>query len=352
MTAYTEGFATGPGAMDSSFQALRAHLTANGWTEHDVVSNTAGSRNIVFRGAALDATADIRPFVQFQQTGTTLIVWTGWADYDVSTHTGIAGCGGAAGTGIAASDATFPYAYRFDSMGGIIAMRNAGVWARAYVGFVYRGLDTDEQGITKSTGALTAGATSISVASDMTGKLRVGQKVWVMNYSHSSASANAGKCEAVTVSSIASGSLGVSALVNSYDSGAVIGENVCPMVAGNGNNSGLGGSTFYLPFNRDGSRSSLTGQTAGVLTQANPRGADVDPGDVSNRFGTGAYIFTENVVAKLDFKGYPRGGIFPVSAGGGSGGPAPSDLFTLGGYTYLCLDSSGTGMCCIGPRET
>jgi hypothetical protein len=354
MSAYTEGFATGPGAIDAAFQALRAHLVANGWTEHDVISNTSGSRNIVFRGGALDATADVRPFVQIQQTNTTTIAWTGYADYDTSTHTGIASAGGTASSGIASTDATFAYAFRFDSMGGVICFRNAGSWQRAYIGFVYRGLDTDESGITKATGALTAGATSISVASDMTGKIRVGQKIWVMNYAHNSASANAAKCESVTVSSVASGSIGVSALANNYDSGALVGENCCPLVIGNGGASQgtIGASTFYLPYNRDGSRTSATGQTAGCLAQNFGRNVDVDLADVSLRYGTGIFGFAENTAAKLDFKGFPRGGVFPAAGGSSGGGPSPDDLLTWGPYTYLLLDSSATAMTCVGPRET
>lgn len=357
MSAYVEGIASAPNAVDAMFQVLRAHLVANGWTEHDVISNTANNRNVVFRGGALDATADVRPFLQIQSVSSVLLGFTGYADYDTATHTGIASCGGTANAGIGISvDFSSPYIFRFDSMGGIICMRSGGSWNRAYLGFAYRGMESDEIGITKATGSLTAGATSISVASDMTGKLRVGQKVHVMNYAHNSASANAAKCEIVTISSVAAGSIGVSALANNYDSGAVIGENVCPLVVANGGNTAgsLGASTLYVPYNYDGSRTGLTGQTAVATACPIPRTAETDPTDgTPARFGTGIFAFAAATSAKLDFKGYPRGGVFNIAGGGLGGGTSFDELLSDGaGNSYFPLDPGTSTVTIVGPRET
>lgn len=348
MANYATGTAAGPGAVAAFFAALRTHLLANGWTEHEII--VAGS-DVVFRGAALEAVSDIRPFLRLTTSGITSIIIRGYSDYDpAGAGTGIAETGGVAITTLSLQDASFAYYLWFDGLGGTVVAKIGSALTRAYLGFARRGLDPSEEGITKSTGALAIGATSIPVASDLTGKLRVGQKVQVMNYAHTAGSANATNCESVTVTSVAAGSIGVSALTKNYDSGAVVGENVCPLIVSNtGSAAGTVGAAHYAPYNLDGSRTGVNAQTVTSIATTGATEANVDPGDIDGRYGWGLITFSTAVASKTGFKGYPRG-IY----GCASGGQSIEDLMAAGAYTYLVLDnnSGGSVLTILGPRET
>lgn len=342
MAHYLTGSATGPGALDVMYQALRAHLTGNGWTEHDVISNSGGTRNIVFRGGALDPTGDVRPFLKLQQTSTTNVNLDMFSDWDTTTHAGVNQASGS----FTGQDATFVYYFWFDSFGGIIAAKISTTVNRSYAGFLRRGLDVTDMGLTKTTGSLSIGATSLPVASDMTGKMRVGQKVQIMNYAHSSASANASKSEVVTITSIATSSIGCSATTLAFDTGAIVGENCCPGVVFTNATTSIGGATGFLVFNCDGTRTSPTGQTCSATGVVFGTESSVDPGDIDARYGSGIITVACTTALKTGFKGWPRGIYFCAQSA-----QAVEDLMAAGIYTYLCLETTATGIAIMGPRE-
>jgi hypothetical protein len=345
---YETGSANGAGATNNFFIILRDHLLANGWTQHDIISSAAGSREVVFRGAALDATADVRPFVKVKQTATAVLEFTTWSDYDVSTHTGMNSAGTTVGSAtMTLQDAGFSYYLWIDGYGGLVCGKIGTSITRGYMGFARRGLDPSESGITKTTGALAIGATSLPVASDMTGKLRVGQVVLIVNYAHSSASANASNAEAVTITSVSSTAIGVSALTKAYDSGALVGDNVIPSLVSPGATAGLWNTAGLAPINPDGTRTAVNGQTVVSNSITFGTEANVDPGDISGRYGAGLITLTSSVSGKTDFKGHPRGVSFCAA-----GAQVIEDLMQSGSYSYVVLDvTAATGCTILGPRE-
>jgi hypothetical protein len=346
MARYLAATAAGAGAGNAFLVGLIAHLESNGWTQHDVISSTPGSRDVVMRGAALDATADIRPFVRFTQTAATTIVCRAYSDWDTGTHAGMNECGAVGSSNWTVQDATFSYYAWVDGYGGWVVAKLASA-NRAYFGFARRGLPAIEAGITKTTAPLSVGATSLPVASDMTGKLRVGQKVLLMNYAHNSASGNASNVESVTITSIGASAIGCSALTKAYDAGAVLGDNVCPVLASQSTttSSALCGGIFY-PFNLDGSRTTATAQTGAHDVVIFGAETSVDPEDINSKYSAGLTTFTTAIAGKTGFKGYPRGA---VAFSGGA--QALDDLMDDGVYTYL-VSGAGTGnILAMGPRE-
>lgn len=346
MAYYETGTATGTGATNNFFLAIRTHLLANGWTEHDVISSSAGSRDVVFRSSALDATADNRSFCRIKQASTTTLEFTVYSDWDTSTHAGMNSAGGSgASCTLTTQDASFVYYLWIDTFGGIIACKIGSFINRCYLGFARRGLDSTDSGMTKSTSTLAIGATSIPVASDMTGKLRVGQKVQIVNYAHASGNANASNAEAFTITSISSSSIGCSALTKAYDSGAIIGENVIPTIVSSGATSSLWGNA-YAPINPDGTRTAVNGQTVVVNSVVFGQEANIDPGDISAKYGPGFHALTSSTSGKTDFKGYPRGTFFCAQ-----GAQVIEDIMVAGAYSYLVMDTGASGCSILGPRE-
>jgi hypothetical protein len=345
MAFYETGTATGTGAGNNFFLAIRAHLLANGWTEHDVISTTAGARDVVFRSSALDATADVRAFVRLTQNSTTNLFFTIYTDYDATTHVGMNSAGTSSFANYTVQDASFTYYLWIDQFGGMVCAKIGTTITRVPWGFARRGLDPSESGITKTTSSLAIGATSLPVASDMTGKLRVGQKVLIVNYAHASGNANASNAESVTITSISSSAIGVSALTKAYDSGAVVGENVIPSIVAIGGTTNIGGST-YAPINPDGTRTAANGQTIAINGFTFATESNVDPGDISGKYGSGILTLTSSTTGKTDFKGHPRGLTF--CAGGSQ---VIEDIMQSGSYSYLVLDAAASGCTCLGPRE-
>lgn len=347
MANYTTGTATGPGAGDAFFLAFNTHLLANSWTAHDIISTTTGARDVVWRGAALDATADNRPFIRLTQVSTTSYTVIAYADWDTTTHAGIAPAGSTGNTVLTCQDSSFAYFLWANSVAVAICLKISTSYFRTYLGFVRRGLSATRGGVTKTSAGASAAATSISVSSDMTGKLVVGQKIQIMNYGHASASANATHCETVTITSIAAGSIGVSALVSAYDSGALVGQNPHPIMAATQNSGLTSGpiTTGFMPYNLDGSRTSALGQTAATAVVIFGTETSLDPTDDGQEYGAGVQAVMGSAVNKTGLRGYMYG--WWACAGGTQ---ALEDVMDDSVNTYIVLSIAADGACLMGPR--
>jgi hypothetical protein len=223
MAAFTTGNLSSLNTADAFFQVLRASLTSNGWTEHDVVSDTVGNRNVVFRGSPLDATADNRCFLRWTVSGTTVTPKC-YSDYVISTHSGI----NEAGAAFTLSSEKATYWIRTNGFAVAWCYRQNMAYYKGYAGFVRRGISTHRNGVTKTTAPYGFGVTTMNVASDMTSRLQVGQRVQIANYSHIN-SGNVIYAEYATIQSIASGSITFEGPTGfSYDTGALIGWNALP----------------------------------------------------------------------------------------------------------------------------
>lgn len=285
MAKFISGKAATPAAF---FHILSDHMLANGWTIYHKISTTAGREDWIFRGGALDATADNRPFLRLKlETASTLfahyLIVMAYADYEATASlrddgdalAGIWECGSTTLTIISLNetDAAAPsevvYKVRANSVAIAIATNVNSLYSKLYAGYMRRGFPVGLAGVTRATGAITAGATVVNVDSDMTGKLAVGQKVHIMAYAHNSASANRHNMELATIQSIAAGSITFTVgLTKNYDAGAVIGTNPLPILATSESTNQYPFATAYLPCTDTGTRTSATSHS--VASSAGP----------------------------------------------------------------------------------
>ena len=302
MARYSTAVVGLPGA-SNLFEALRTHLLANGWTEHDVITDTAGSQDSIFKGTALDATAGNAPFVRLTVTDTTHIGLRCYSDWETATHTG-ANVGGAIGWSyLLVSNTPFTYVIRANPVSFYLCAKLIGAYNKVYGGFLRRGYGTAKSGMTKTTAPYGIGVTSINVASDMTGKIRVGQYIDILNHSHT-AGANFANGEKVRVASVAPGAIGISALTKAYDSGALVGANVYPnMVSAQSVTSNATGATYH-PLHLDGSYTSATGQNGACASQNMSLENTSDPGDADNEYTAGVFAVTANTAGKTGTRGW------------------------------------------------
>lgn len=351
MAEYTTGTATGPGATDALMQAVRTHLLANGWTQLHSFSETVGSKDYVMRGAALDATADNRPIVRLTQTSATRIVNRVYSDWDTGTNTGIGEAGSTAVSYLDTQDASFSYFLKANQYAFYLVAKIATSYNKNYCGFTRRGLGSTKSGITKSTGSIAIGATNIPTASDMSGKLKVGQKIHIQNYAHSSASLNKENCELVEVLSITGGgspSITLTAAVTkNYDAGALIGQYPMPVMGCQfgGNTASIG--TGYHPFHGDGSRTGATNQTSADNYGNLSNDANTDPDEATMEYVGGLVSVSTQTAGKTGFKGF----LYHVECCT-AGGQAMEDIMDDGDYTFVIVSQNPTTGCAmIGPRE-
>jgi phage baseplate assembly protein W len=246
------------------WNAIRTQLLAAGWTETTVVT-TAGIRNSVFTGIALDQTAANTPFIGVVEVvaSNVIYVMTG-TDFDTGTKTWINSTGTVSTTQLTTSATQNTWWIRANGYALFVnVLTGASAMWKCYAGWLHRGLTAARGGMTKCTGTLSIGGTTINTASSMVGKLMVGQKVLVVNYAHSSASANKANAELVTISAISSSALTVSALTKNYDTGALIGDRVM--------NTAVMGNCFVewgnmqTPIQKNGTASGTAFYVSGVI---------------------------------------------------------------------------------------
>ena len=347
MAKYATGTASGAGAGNNFLVALMAHMVANGWTEHDVISSTPGLRDVVMRSGPMSVTSDLRAFVRFTQTTTTSLYALGYSDWDTTTHAGVNVCGASGTTTFAIQDASFSYVFWANNFAVFMAAKIGGVWVRAYHGFVRRGLAASRSGVHLITTAKSIGNTNIPLTGGQPSDLKAGQKVVVMNYAHASGSANAANAEVVTISSLFGNGINVSALTKAYDAGAVVGAYIPPLIISVGANSGtLPGGTTHSPLHLDGTRTSATGQPNALNNTVLASEAFVDPDDTSLEYGSGVTNAHASTVGKQGLRGYTYGAY--CCAGGAQ---AVEDIMDDGDYTFLLLGISTADGLIVGPRE-
>jgi hypothetical protein len=246
------------------WNAIRTQLLAAGWTETTVVT-TAGSRNSVFAGIALDQTAGNTPFIGVvESVSSNLIYVTTGSDFDSGTKTLINSVGSNSTTQLVTSSTQNTWWIRANGYALFCnVLTGASAMWKVYAGWLHRGLVNARGGITKCPNALSIGGTTINTSSSMVGRLMVGQKVLVVNFGHSSAATNKANAELVTISSITSGALGVSALTKNYDTGAIIGDRVM--------NTGVMGNCFVewgnmlTPLQKNGTFNGTSFYSSGVI---------------------------------------------------------------------------------------
>jgi hypothetical protein len=347
MAFYYTGTATGPGAGDALMQAMNTNLLAGGWTAVDIISSSTGTRDVVYKGSALDSTAGNAPYIRITQTSTTNIAFRCYQDWDTTTHVGINEAGnGSASPSITVTDASFVYFMRINPVALFVCAKNSSNYNKAYVGFLRRGLGLSRSGCTKTTGTSTSGTATINVASDLTTKLKVGQTIQIVNYAHSSASANAAKVEKKVIQSISSSSITFTAnLTNSYDTGALVGENVLPVCVTAVNGAG-GMSTMYFPTQIDGTRTTNIGQTINPVEVAFNSTTQNSPSTGWGEYASGVYDISSGQTGTAGFRGW-----FYHLECVTKGVQSLEDVMTDGDNTFIVL-GLGTGLAvCVGPQN-
>lgn len=350
MALYTTGTATGPGANDAFFQAIRAQLTANSWTEHDVINDSVGTRDIVFRGSILgDTTPALRPFVRVTEVSTTKIGFRGYADWDTTNHAGMAECGNATSNSyMDTQDASFVYFMRANGHAFALCAKIGLAYHKNYQGFARRGLPTTKSGVGKVTSSKSVGNTVLALDNDLTGKLKVGQKIMIMNYAHNSASGNKENAEIVTVASVGSSTITISALTKNYDAGAIVGQHINQLII---SHYQPGGSppwqSQYQPYRHDGTYVSTTNHTVTFQEVFLNVEANTGPDNQFNDYSGGFFSFATSTASYLGHIGYPYHWEITAS----NGGIALEDIMDDGDNTYIVLYSDSGRTLVMGPRN-
>jgi hypothetical protein len=343
VAAYVTGTAVGPGAGDAFFQVLRTVMDANGWSEYDVISDSVGNRDIVFRGTAGDTTANNRPYIRVAMVSNAYShrVYTDW---DATTHVGTHQCG--TGTGGATQDATFTYWIRVNEFAIAHCVKLGAVYYKSYAGFVRRAMPPAREGLTKTSSGYAAGTTTMNVDSDMTLKLKVGQKVVIYNHSNNSAGANFHNSEMLVVQSVASGSITFEYGSNfAYDAGAVIGWNPSPVVNFYINNNEVIIGSCLANMGHNGVYGGTTVHTCSVDPYIFASEVNSDPSDISLEYAPGVYIAT--LSSSTWGTGY-HGYLYHYESAASSA-QVKEDTMTDGINTYVVLGVSTTSVMLLGP---
>jgi hypothetical protein len=339
----TAAYSTGSGTPDQFYLALRTAMLANGWTEHDVISNTTGARDVVFKSSPLDATALNCAFIRVRMATNPVWGFNVYTDWDATTHVGMNA--GVDSQNFQQSGA-FAYWIRVNEFAVTFCNNIGGTYKKWYAGFVRRALPANKAGMTKTTQGYSAGVATMNVASDMTAKLKVGQWVQIINYNHTSGSANASNSEKMVIQSIASGSITFTGNTTlAYDTGAIIGENVLPVISTQveGPNTMAG----KMPVAQDGFyQANGLPVTVDVLVL----GSLATPSMSTNEYVPGMFSASTNGASSLH-KGFIGYLYHWICTGWGS--QVNEDIMDDGTKTYMVLfaQAAGSFTGAMGPRE-
>lgn len=350
MAQFVTGTATGPGAGDAFFLAIRTQVLANSWTELDVISTSTGTRDVVFQGAALDSTANNKPIVRLTQLNSTTMALRSYTDWDTSAHAGWLDTGPATAA-INIQDASFVYWMKINGFAWSLCYKIGANYNKNYAGFFRRSVQTSKSGITKASGSISAGltaGTTVAVASDMTTKLKAGQYVHILNYGHSNASANKTHIERIQIQAVTSTTISFQTnVVNAYDAGALIGFNPMPNVSMLDTNSVSTFGTVYAPYYLDATRTSATGQTISTVANLPNTFSAENPDSASNEYLAGYFQMTENVGGHQCIRGIPYH--FEIVAGGTQGA---EDIMDDGDHQWQLFNVSASSVIfMMGPKD-
>lgn len=296
-------YSTGTAAtIDDMHLKLRAAMVAAGWTLIDVISDVTGTRDVVYQSATLEPGADNYCYLRLNVTANT---WSHrvYTDWDTGTNTGSkeAGVNGQSSISLTGSQ----YWMRVNEFAVALVYKSSASYYKMYGGFLRRGLPRAKSGITKTTAGYAAGAFTMNVNTDMTSRLKVGQRVVIYNHSHNSAGANFNNSEVLTIQSVAAGSITfVTATTKAYDSGAVIGWNPHPAITLYFSSGSLESANTYATMFHDGVWSSNTGQDIDGFAVILATESYTDPDEISMEFMPGVYAFHFITAGKTGFHGY------------------------------------------------
>lgn len=289
-------------SVDDLYLRLTSLMTSNGWTLLDTISDSVDYRDKVFRSSPLDATALNYAYVRLSWIGAGWTSYT-YTDWDPVTHQGSTKAGLAGSNTFNTGGSPVHYWIRVNEFAATYAARTVTSVYYLYAGYLIRGLSAAKNGLTRTTQAYSSGSSVLNVASDMTGKLQVNQKVVIYNHGHSSGSSNFSNAELLTVQSVASGSITFTTPTTlSYDAGAVIGWNPHPSVV-NWLNTGSDwvNHYFYGTMLHDG-----TGTSPQVLFYPVMFSSEsyADPDDISQEYQGGVVSGHFGDAGKTGFHGY------------------------------------------------
>ena len=275
MALFTSGIAAN---QDAFYQAQRAHMLLNGWTEHDIISDVVDNRNIVFKGTATDATTGNAPLLQIIWNGTQFYTLA-HADWDVGTNIGAFTTGSTTASNTFVAAVPFSYWIRVNGSAVAVSTQVSTTYYFNYFGFLRGGKPASTNGTTKLSAGILAGVSSLPVSSSMVGKLRVGEKIMLIDQSHSSVAGTWQNSEIVTVSSIAAGSIGILApTVNAYAINSFVGFDPSPNFTSDFVISAPGNTPYgttamngvYYSATSTNQRFTLTAHTLGNTSANNP----------------------------------------------------------------------------------
>jgi hypothetical protein len=271
------------------------------------VGGAASVGSTVFKGGAFDATAGNAPFIFVGVLDPTTLYFLAYTDWETATHTGANVAGASANSYLNVTNADCRYLIRANSVSFYILVKSgAGATISTtlalYAGFLRRHYGPGKSGMTKTTAGYAIGIASLAVASDMQGKIRVGQYIDILNYDHT-AGANFANGEKVQVTSVAAGAIGITALTKAYGAGALVGANVYPIVVTAPSAGPNATSTPYSCLHPDGSRTSAIGQTGTAVGSMLAVYSSNDPGNLDFLRAVGPWEVSSSVAAKLGARG-------------------------------------------------
>ena len=306
MALYTNGIANNP---DDLFQQMRAHLTANGWTEHDVINDVLDNRDIVFKGTELTTGIGNAPLVRVRWNGTNYSYVT-YTDWDATNNAGanLAGDLNNASFYWQVSTAPFNFWMRANGLAFCVVTEVSTVYRTAYAGFYRRVRGTAVDGITSLSAAASAGASTVSVTTDVSAKMRVGQQVFLIDRSGSNASATWQNVEKLTIQSVTATTITfTSALTKGYSAGSFVGTDPYPISCAKVpiTTIAFNSSVLYVPIGLGGGSSGSNGTYLPLAT--NTKGisynyADDDPSALGER-GIGGIVVAQTGVSS-GFRGF------------------------------------------------
>lgn len=336
---------------DALFQVWRTLLLANGWTAYDIISDSVDNRDIVFRGSPIDSIADNRPHIRIiwivGNGNYQFKVYRGW---DAVAHVGFQEVGDGGSSYFVGQASSFTYFARVNPYAMAFVNKTSGptYWV-TNAGFLNRGMDPRKNGLTKTTQSYSSGVTVMNVASDMTGKLKVGQRVMIMNNSNLNSSANKLNAQIRIIQAIASGSITFTvATSQAFDTGAVIGWNPMPVFVCSPNTN-LPTGNFYTPLNLDGTTSGGTGAPNQMLVKPAVYVTGANPG-LNSEHGSQLLTVNTSVVGKDGHYGilHHWKGMHPFLFSGAN--PAVEALFDSANDSYIVTGNDGTTAYLLGPR--
>ena len=306
--SYFTGTITGTNNVEDLYSELETRIKAfqsNGqdaWEEYDVVTATAGSRDIVYKSLGdrtLNSGAgDAVLYLRLTQTSTSAMRFRGYQDWSDLDNAGSNECGSTSTTNGGWSALSTTQDIEFWGVSNeyefsIITLQG-GTYRYASFGSPKRThIPTAANGIAFASNSETAGSSvTVELDRDITSNITVGQKVWLYNITATGTSLESATINTATVDAKAAGSITIDTLDNNIVAGAIVGLDPCPMYIITGTTSF---SSVYC-----------TNHANGTYEGAISNSADLEPlieqilESVNDPHPTGLYIGSEIILDDAD----------------------------------------------------